>query len=132
VKATRTDDFVVGGFTRGFGAREYTLGALLLGYYDDSAKLVYAGHVGSGFDNHALREIRTLLDRLTIDRPPFSEPQDESNQRFGSGYVTKSPTNRKASESSLSKALKVLAGGKGFEPLFTESEAVSVIVISIG
>ena len=59
-----------------------------------------------------------------ISESPISESQDKRNQRFGSDYVTKSPTNGKASESGLSKALKVLAGGKGFEPLFTESESV--------
>ena len=39
----------------------------------------------------------------------------------GTVSISKSPT-KKASESNLSEALKVLAGGKGFEPLFTESE----------
>jgi hypothetical protein len=46
------------------------------------------------------------------------------NQRFGSGYVTKSPTNRKGLKGSFLKALKSLAGRRGFEPRFTESESV--------
>ena len=61
---------------------------------------------------------------------PISESQDKRNQRFGSGYVTKFPTNRKASERCLSKALIFLAGGKGVEPLFTESESIRVVFSS--
>ena len=54
----------------------------------------------------------------------FPESQDESNQRFGSGHVTKSPPNGKGLKGDISKALNSLAGGKGVEPLFTESESV--------
>ena len=43
-------EFVVGGYTRGNGARADTLGALLLGQYDPEGRLEYVGHVGSGFD----------------------------------------------------------------------------------
>jgi bifunctional non-homologous end joining protein LigD len=70
VKATRTDDFIIGGYTLGSGGREHTFGALLLGYYNDSS-LVYAGHVGTGFNEQTLREIRASLDRLTIQNSPF-------------------------------------------------------------
>src|SRR5574340_784570 len=48
IKPIRSGEFVVGGYTRGKGARE-PLGALLLGYWEGD-RLRYAGHVGSGFE----------------------------------------------------------------------------------
>ena len=57
IKATLTEDFIVGGFSEGQGGRSATFGALLLGRYDDDGKLVYAGHVGSGFTDDLLTSI---------------------------------------------------------------------------
>jgi bifunctional non-homologous end joining protein LigD len=58
IKAVNSDEFVIGGFTRGEGARADTFGALLVGFYDDgSGKLTYAGHVGSGFPERTLRDL---------------------------------------------------------------------------
>ena len=72
VKATTSDEFIVGGYSRGTGARSDTLGALILGQYDDQGKLRYAGHVGTGFDDRALKELRQRLDALLTDRSPFA------------------------------------------------------------
>ena len=72
IKATQTGEFLIGGYTRGKGARE-PLGALLLGYWEGKA-LRYAGHVGSGLDDEI---IGTLLKRAAkLERPdsPFAEP----------------------------------------------------------
>ena len=52
VKAAQSAEFVVGGYTRGKGARD-PLGALLLGYYEGKV-LRYAGHVGSGLDDASI------------------------------------------------------------------------------
>jgi bifunctional non-homologous end joining protein LigD len=73
IKSVLTDDFVIGGFTLGSGNRRSTLGALLLGSYDAKGKLKFVGHVGSGFDQQNLAEIRARLERLKSDRNPFSE-----------------------------------------------------------
>jgi hypothetical protein len=51
-------------------------------------------------------------------------------QRFGLGYVTKSPANRKGLKGGFSKALEILAEGPGFEPGFTESESIPAIAFS--
>jgi bifunctional non-homologous end joining protein LigD len=72
VKATLSDEFIIGGFSRGTGARSDTFGALILGQYDSQRTLRYAGHVGTGFDDKALRELRKRLDGLRVERPPFS------------------------------------------------------------
>src|SRR5262249_57596289 len=60
-----------GGYTKGRGARE-PLGALLLGYWD-KGKLQYAGHVGSGFDDATLADLKKRLEPLKRAEPPFAE-----------------------------------------------------------
>ncbi len=72
VKATLSDEFVVGGYTRGTGARALTFGSLLLGQYDGQGKLRYAGNVGSGFDDRLLEELLARLDKLRASRSPFT------------------------------------------------------------
>jgi bifunctional non-homologous end joining protein LigD len=72
LKAAQSGEFLIGGYTRGNGARA-PLGALLLGYRDGKA-LRYAGHVGSGLDEAS---IATLLERsakLKRSDSPFKEP----------------------------------------------------------
>ena len=63
---------VVGGFTVGEGSRLGAFGALLLGLWD-ADKLRWIDSVGSGFSDEALRAIRSALDVVTIDDPPFME-----------------------------------------------------------
>ena len=78
VKAVLEQEFVVGGYTRGGGARSATFGALLVGYYD-RGNLRYAGRVGSGFDQATLAELRGLLSDLDTKLCPFvSEPELEN------------------------------------------------------
>ncbi len=70
VKAVNEQEFVVGGYTPGEGARDRTFGALAIGYYDDG-KLVYAGNVGSGFNDAMLGSIRKQLEDLKTAKSPF-------------------------------------------------------------
>jgi bifunctional non-homologous end joining protein LigD len=71
IKATRTAEFVVGGYTKGKGARE-PLGALLLGQWSGD-ELRYAGHVGSGLTDELVNGLRKPLAELTRKSSPFSE-----------------------------------------------------------
>ena len=71
IKSTQSGEFVVGGYTKGKGSRE-PLGALLLGYWS-GGKLHYAGHVGSGFDERTLGEVKARCESLRTDSCPFSE-----------------------------------------------------------
>ena len=73
VKSTLSDDFVIGGFSRGLGNRADTFGALLLGEYDGNGRLVYASHVGTGFTDRALGELRRRLDAIRSEGCPFAE-----------------------------------------------------------
>jgi bifunctional non-homologous end joining protein LigD len=69
VKSTTSGDFVVGGYTKGKGAR-VPLGALLIGYWQ-GGKLRYASHVGSGFDDRTLKQVQERLEPLRRKSCPF-------------------------------------------------------------
>src|SRR5438552_4078203 len=71
LKPTRSAEFVVGGMTKGKGSRA-PLGALLLGYWDEG-KLRYCGHVGSGFDDRTLAQVKARCEKLKTDTRPFAE-----------------------------------------------------------
>ena len=70
VKAKRRQEFVIAGWTEPRGSRT-AFGALLLGVYAQD-KLVYAGHVGTGFDQTKLKAIGDRLAALEIARSAFS------------------------------------------------------------
>jgi bifunctional non-homologous end joining protein LigD len=74
IKATHTEEFVVGGYTQGRGSRD--LGALLLGVWEDKKKLRYVGHVGSGLDEETLDWLRPQLPAMTRKTHPFTAKPD--------------------------------------------------------
>ena len=69
-KCTREQEFVVGGFTDSKGHR-VGFGALLVGYYK-AGKLVYAGKVGTGFDDETLQRLGNQLAQLETRTCPFA------------------------------------------------------------
>ncbi len=72
LKLQHRAEFVVGGFTEPRLTRQF-LGALLLGYFDASGKLHYAGHMGGGFNRDSLREMLDRLAPLERKTSPFVE-----------------------------------------------------------
>jgi bifunctional non-homologous end joining protein LigD len=71
VKNVRTQAVVVGGWRPGQGRRAGGVGSLLVGVHDDAGRLVYAGHVGTGFTAAALKELEPLF--TPADAPPFAD-----------------------------------------------------------
>jgi len=69
-KCSRDQEFVVVGYTAPKGSR-VGLGALLLGYRD-GADLVYAGKVGTGFDDATLRSLHEQLSRDQQNDSPIT------------------------------------------------------------
>jgi bifunctional non-homologous end joining protein LigD len=61
VKNFRTQSVVVGGWRPGKGRRAGGVGSLLFGVPDDDGRLVYAGHVGTGFSDQDLRDLEGLV-----------------------------------------------------------------------
>lgn len=68
-KCGHEQELVVGGFTDPEGER-VGFGALLLGYHEDG-DLVYAGKVGTGWDDETLRSLRSRMDGLERKTTPF-------------------------------------------------------------
>jgi bifunctional non-homologous end joining protein LigD len=77
---TRTHEVIVGGWRTGAGRRAGTLGALLLGAFDDEGALVYLGDVGTGFTDDALDHLRDVLAPLARPASPFATevPRDRA------------------------------------------------------
>jgi len=72
LKCTARQEFVIGGWTEPTG-RRHGFGALLLGYYRGD-ELLYAGKVGTGFDDGTLRRLGDRLEVLATDVSPFASP----------------------------------------------------------
>jgi DNA ligase D-like protein (predicted ligase) len=84
-KCLNRQEFVVVGWTDPEGSRPH-LGALLLGYYTDDGKLVYAGRVGTGMPDKVLADLRRRLEPLARSSSPLSAPPPRKT-RFGSPLV---------------------------------------------
>jgi DNA ligase D-like protein (predicted ligase) len=84
-KALNRQEFVIVGWSDPEGSRPH-LGALLLGYYSDDGKLIYAGRVGTGMPDKVLADLRRRLDSLARARPPLSILPPRKT-RFGSPLV---------------------------------------------
>ena len=72
VKCLKREEFVIGGFTKPSGSRTH-FGALLLGYYDHGKKLIYAGRVGTGFNEKMLATMHRKLTSLAQRKSPFCD-----------------------------------------------------------
>ncbi len=70
VKARRRQEFVVGGWMSGEGARAGSMGALLVGYHDTQG-LRFAGRVGSGLGDASIAGLLGVLDSTDTGGSPF-------------------------------------------------------------
>jgi len=80
IKNIRRQEVVVGGWKPGEGGRTGQIGSLLIGVHDQ-AGLAYAGHVGTGFSQQALRMLRERLAPLRRDTSPFATPVPPEHAR---------------------------------------------------
>lgn len=82
VKHHRRQEFVVGGWLPGKGARQGTLGSLQLGVHDGDGQLRYAGGVGTGFDHDTLDRLHAALSATERKTSPFDGRQPPRGTRF--------------------------------------------------
>ena len=73
-------DVLIGGYTEGAGARSSTFGALLVGL-PTSDGVVFAGGVGTGFDQELLESLSTRLRALEVTDCPFIEVPPAKHRR---------------------------------------------------
>ncbi len=81
-KCLHEQEFVIGGYTLpGKGkAGGPGLGALLLGYYDEGKRLIYAGRTGTGFTQKFAATLRKRLETAETNTSPFLNPSAEAKK----------------------------------------------------
>lgn len=82
VKCFLEQEFVIGGFTAPKGSRSH-FGSMLVGYYE-GARLIFAGKVGTGFDEKMLRDLSRRMLAQRASRNPFASLPAEHG-RWGAG-----------------------------------------------
>ena len=88
VKNFHRQEFVIGGWTPGTGRRSGTIGALLLGYYqqeqlsESEHELRYAGACGTGFNEKNLSYLTELFMPLAISYCPFATNPHKRDAKF--------------------------------------------------
>jgi bifunctional non-homologous end joining protein LigD len=82
VKCSLREEFVIGGFTKPGGERRY-FGALAIGYYDRKGNLIYAGRVGTGFNDKTLSSLHTKFQTLIQKDSPFKNLSGKTGQAKG-------------------------------------------------
>ncbi|HVR50783.1 MAG TPA: DNA ligase D [Pseudorhodoferax sp.] len=75
LKCSQRQEFVVVGSTDPQGTRA-GFGALLLAVHDKAGRLVYAGKVGTGFDQAGLKTLSRQLAALATPRSPLADTAD--------------------------------------------------------
>lgn len=92
IKNQLRQELVIAGWAPGQGTRSGKIGALLVGHYNIGQKeaaatgktqqLLYAGAVGTGFNEAALKQLADLLQPLTRQTSPFTELPPKANAIF--------------------------------------------------
>lgn len=85
IRCLTEQEFVIGGFTSAKGARSH-FGALLVGYYRGK-ELVFAGKVGTGFDEKMLAALHRKMTALRIDQSPFAALPTH-RKRWGTAFTS--------------------------------------------
>jgi DNA ligase D-like protein (predicted ligase) len=80
LKCVKDQEFVIGGWTDPQGSRS-GFGALLVGYHD-GPDLVYAGKVGTGFDERTLKDLTRKLAPRARKSTPFTRGETPKGSHF--------------------------------------------------
>ncbi|HEY0256043.1 MAG TPA: non-homologous end-joining DNA ligase [Candidatus Methylacidiphilales bacterium] len=84
IKFHKGQEFVIAGYTLPKKSRQY-FGALILGYYRGK-RLIFAGRVGTGFNEKSLKEIYQKLKPIESDIPLVEEIQEPSGRWRPKGW----------------------------------------------
>lgn len=85
IKNTHRQELVLGGWLPGAGNRSGRIGAVLAGYFADTADgpvLRFAGKVGTGFSDAELAKLSALFTRLASETSPFADRVAYRDARF--------------------------------------------------
>ncbi|MCK2220880.1 non-homologous end-joining DNA ligase [Actinomadura sp. ATCC 31491] len=81
IKNVSAIEVVIGGWRPGSGRRSGTIGSLLLGAHDQRGRLLYVGHVGTGFTQAMLADLHERLAPLERADSPFAETVPREHSR---------------------------------------------------
>jgi bifunctional non-homologous end joining protein LigD len=81
VKHVQMQEVVVVGWKPGAGRRAGSIGSLLLGIHNDEGRLVYAGHVGTGFTDRVLDDLTGRLRPLVRKTSPLADEVPRAHAR---------------------------------------------------
>ncbi|MCA2222669.1 non-homologous end-joining DNA ligase [Nonomuraea aurantiaca] len=81
VKNLTAVEVIVGGWKAGAGRRAGTIGSLLLGAHDRDGRLLFVGHVGTGFTQAMLDDLHERLTPLERPESPFAVPVPREHAR---------------------------------------------------
>ena len=84
-KITKSQEFIIGGYTLPEGGRKY-FGSLLVGYSSPDG-LVFAGRVGTGFSDKVLASLYAKFQKLRVSSCPFVNLPEKSKGRWGLGIT---------------------------------------------
>ncbi len=84
LRCLREQEFVIGGFTAPKGGRSH-FGALLVGFHRDR-KLIFAGKVGTGFDDKTLAALHARMLAQCTSKMPFAEMPTQ-RRRWGTAFT---------------------------------------------
>jgi len=84
IKFHKGQEFVIAGYTLPKKSRQY-FGALILGYYRKN-KLIFAGRVGTGFNEKTLKALYQKLKPLVSDVPLVEEVREPSGRWRPKGW----------------------------------------------
>ena len=84
-KITKSQEFVIGGYTLPEGGRKY-FGSLVVGYNSPDG-LVFAGRVGTGFSDKMLASLYGKFQKLTVPSCPFVNLPEKTKGRWGLGIT---------------------------------------------
>jgi bifunctional non-homologous end joining protein LigD len=85
LKITLEQEFVIGGFSNPQGSRKF-FGALLVGYYEKD-KFLFAGKVGTGFNETSLRALHRELEKIRVPNCPFVNLPEKKGDRYSPGLT---------------------------------------------
>jgi bifunctional non-homologous end joining protein LigD len=85
LKISHEQEFVIGGFSNPQGSRKF-FGALLVGYFEKD-KFLFAGKVGTGFNEISLRALHRELEKLRIPSCPFVNLPEKKGDRWSPGLT---------------------------------------------
>jgi bifunctional non-homologous end joining protein LigD len=85
LKLHQEQEFVIGGYTEPEGSRKF-FGALLVGFYEGK-KLKFAGRVGTGFSEKLLSILFSKLDKIRVEKCPFSNLPAAGRSRWDQGLT---------------------------------------------